>query len=102
MLAALKSRGVDFPEENIFGLDRKRKKEEHLRDILAENPRELHFVEDRLETLRRSEALPELDCVKLHYATWGYGTALDNQMAMEDTRLTTHTLPDFNRWLSNL
>lgn len=102
VLAALKSRGVDFPAENIFGLDRKKKKEEHLLDILAEKPSEVHFVEDRLDTLRRIEAVPSLDCVKLHYATWGYGTEQDNLDAAEDKRLTVHTLQDFNRWLSNI
>ncbi|MBR6372082.1 MAG: hypothetical protein IKS20_02765, partial [Victivallales bacterium] len=76
--------------------------EEHLLDILAGKPSEVHFVEDRLDTLRRIEAVKSLDCVKLHYATWGYGTEQDNLDAAEDKRLTVHTLHDFNRWLRNI
>ena len=93
---------MDFPEEYLFGLDRKKKKEEHLLDILADSPAEVHFVEDRLETLQRIEKTKGLENVKLHYAPWGYGTDQDDKDAAADPRLVLHTLQDFNRWLSGM
>ena len=97
--ATLESQGVNFPVENIYGLDRKCKKEVLLAEFLKGKPREIHFVEDRIQTLLRVETVPELDSVNLHYATWGYGTPQDQEIAADDPHIHLFSLPEFCQWL---
>ncbi|MBQ7652034.1 MAG: hypothetical protein IJS15_13800, partial [Victivallales bacterium] len=100
--AQLQHFGVDFPIENIWGLERKRKKEELLAAQLKANPTAIHFVEDRLETLLRVESEPSLENVQLHYANWGYGTAAHLAVATGDPHIEVLSLDQFNVWLTNL
>ena len=100
--AQLQHFGVDFPIENIWGLERKRKKEELLASQLKTNPTAIHFVEDRLETLLRVESEPLLENVQLHYANWGYGTAEHLAVATTDPHIDVLSLDQFNSWLKNL
>ncbi len=100
--AQLQYFGVDFPIENIWGLDRKRKKEELLAEQLKQHPTAIHFVEDRLETLLRVEADPALENVQLHYADWGYGTPEQLSVAANDPHIELLSLEKFNAWLTNI
>jgi len=86
--------GVGFPPACIFGLDRQlatgKKKEAVLGEILRRHPGgRIHFVEDRLGTLQRFLARPELAPVRLHLACWGYNTASERRQA---ERLKIHLL----------
>ena len=100
--AQLQHFGVNFPIENIWGLERKRKKEELLAAQLKAKPTAIHFVEDRLETLLRVESDPALENVKLHYADWGYGTEEHLAVAKSDPHIEVLSLDQFNAWLTNL
>lgn len=100
--AALESNGVSFPHEDIYGLERKLKKEILLNNQLMLKPDEIHFVEDRLETLVRVESDPSLEPVMLHYADWGYGTAGDLDAAKLDPHIDVFSLDRFNEWLKSL
>ncbi|MBQ6473275.1 MAG: ribonuclease III [Victivallales bacterium] len=98
--AALESRGVHFPMENIYGLDRRRPKEDLLAQLLEACPPAISFTEDRLKTLLRVETHAELDAVRLHYAAWGYGTASDLENARMDPRIHVLSLEEFNDFLA--
>lgn len=82
--------GVHFAAEHIFGLDRGMTKEAVLHELSAHHPgRRIHLVEDRLATLKRVLAQPELAFVQLHIACWGYNTEAECQ---EAARLKIHLL----------
>lgn len=98
--AALESRGVHFPMENIYGLDRRRPKEDLLAQLLEACPPAISFTEDRLKTLLRVETHSELDSVRLNYASWGYGTAADLESASMDPRIHVLSLEEFNAFLA--
>ena len=100
--AQLQHFGVNFPIENIWGLERKRKKEELLAEQLKLNPSAIHFVEDRLETLLRVESEPFLEKVQLHYAEWGYGTEENLSVAANDPHIEVLSLGQFCSWLKNI
>ena len=100
--AILKDAGIDFPDSDIWGLDRKRKKTELLGEQLHLKPMALHFIEDRLQTLLSVESDPDLESVKLHYATWGYGTSSDALIAQDDPHINCMTLEQFTEWLANV
>ena len=93
--AILKQQGVDFPETSIFGLDRKISKETELAALVGAKKTNIHFVEDRIETLLRIKANPTLKRVKLHYAPWGYGTSEQLETAKADHRIDILTLESF-------
>ncbi|MBR4672891.1 MAG: ribonuclease III [Victivallales bacterium] len=100
--AILKNAGIDFPEDDIFGLERKRKKPVLLAEQLRLKPMALYFIEDRLKTLFSVESDPELESVKLIYAPWGYGTANDAIIAQDDPHIKTMTLQEFTDWLATV
>ena len=91
---------VDFPAEDIIGLDRKTPKEETLAELVRANKKNIHFVEDRLKTLQRVAAIPSLKRVNLHYADWGYGTPSELHEAKSLSRIDIITLSDFHDLLS--
>ena len=91
---------VDFPQEDIIGLDRKTPKEETLAELVKANKKNIHFVEDRLKTLQRVAAIPSLKRVNLHYADWGYGTPAELHEVKSLPRIDTITLSDFYDLLS--
>jgi phosphoglycolate phosphatase-like HAD superfamily hydrolase len=70
--------GVAVPEDRIFGLERGRPKDEVLHDLMERHGgRTIYFVEDRLATLKRCLARPDLNRVALRLAGWGYNTAAE-------------------------
>jgi len=86
----LEHNGVHFDAEHIFGLDRGVTKETELRRLMERHPgRPTHLVEDRLLTLRRFLAQPDLAAVRLHIACWGYNTEAERREAV---RLKIHLL----------
>lgn len=100
--AILGSYGIDFPPEDIWGLERKHSKEELLKMQLIQSPKALFFVEDRLKTLMNVEMNKGLESVILRYADWGYGTESDLSAAISDPHIKVFTLDEFNSWLSEL
>jgi phosphoglycolate phosphatase-like HAD superfamily hydrolase len=78
----LEHNGVRFAAERIFGLDRGMKKEAVLRRLMERHPgRQIHFVEDRLATLKRLLARTDLRPLRLHLACWGYNTHAERREA---------------------
>lgn len=74
--------GVPFAADRILGLDRGMTKEEDLRALMEQHPgRPVHLVEDRLLTLKRFLAQPDLAAVRLHIACWGYNTETERREA---------------------
>ncbi len=99
--ALLERAGVDFPPENIHGLDRKEKKEALLLRLCEDHERTLYFVEDRLKTLLRVAETPGLEEVSLHFATWGYVTRHDQEAVRQTTRIHSVSLTEFTRRFGN-
>lgn len=86
----LEHNGVRFAGERIFGLDRGMKKEAVLHGLMERHPdREIHMIEDRLATLKRLLAQPDMAAVQLHLACWGYNTEAERREAV---RLKIHLL----------
>jgi len=79
----LEHNSVRFDAEHIFGLDRGMTKEAVLRRLMAHYPgHPIHLVEDRLATLKRFLAQPDLAIIRLHMACWGYNTEAERREAM--------------------
>jgi phosphoglycolate phosphatase-like HAD superfamily hydrolase len=92
----LNEANLPFADANIYALDVKRPKEDTLADLLrrpaaAEG---VHFIEDRLQTLERVMARPDLDPVQLYLATWGYNVPAEHAAALK-TRVRLLTLDSF-------
>lgn len=78
----LEHHGVRFDAGHIFGLDRGMTKEAVIRQLMAHHPGDpTHLVEDRLATLKRFLAQPDLAAVRLHMACWGYNTQAERREA---------------------
>ena len=87
---------IEFPAEQIYGLDRKMSKQDVLNDLQTQyEGRELLFVEDRLPTLFNILADPRLKQVKSLFADWGYNTQKDKEYAKNTAGIRTITLDDF-------
>jgi len=89
--------GVPFDTGHIFGLDRSMSKEAVVRRLMARHPgRPIHLVEDRLATLKRFLARPDLVAVRLHMACWGHNTQAERREAMglKIRLLTALSLPE--------
>jgi phosphoglycolate phosphatase-like HAD superfamily hydrolase len=92
----LASQGVELAADRLYGLERGIKKEQLLQELAQRYPgHSLHFVEDRLDTLRRVEAISALDGVLLYLALWGYCTPADRESAALDDRITCWPLEGF-------
>ena len=98
--AWLKHFSIDFPKDNIIGLDRKKPKEETLAELVRDNKKNIHFVEDRLATLERIAQDATLKRVNLHYADWGYGTPAELEKARSLDCLDIISLSDFHDLLA--
>ncbi len=85
VLRLMEREGVLFPEAEVFGLARIRNKETTLEEWCQEGAEA--FVEDRLATLERVEAVPALAGLRLGFAAWGYATEEHRQKAAQDPRL---------------
>ncbi|KAF7152427.1 hypothetical protein RHSIM_Rhsim01G0190400 [Rhododendron simsii] len=93
--------GVIIPPERIFGLGsgpkvevlkQLQKKPEH-QDVT------LHFVEDRLATLKNVIKEPELDGWSLYLVDWGYNTQKERAEAASIPRIHLLQLSDFSKKL---
>lgn len=95
--ALLRAQGVELPRNHLYGLERGCSKSEILHGILqraAPTRRVIHFVEDRLATLRQVAADSRLDAILLYLAAWGYTTAADRQQAAVDPRIRLLAIED--------
>ena len=91
---------VPLDASRIFGLDAGRSKEDLLLEFLNRpsfSGAQVHFVEDRLDTLLRVADVPDLEPVQLYLADWGYTTAAARDHARAHPRIIMWTLEDFLR-----
>ncbi len=91
----LAGQGIQFPENKIWGLEKKRAKEDLLEEFIRDGAGEIYFVEDRLETLLRVAARPQLAGIRLYYALWGYGTETEQEQARQHPSITCLELTQF-------
>ncbi|MGR8930875.1 MAG: HAD family hydrolase [Gammaproteobacteria bacterium] len=92
-----KANAIELADERIFGLDRNMNKTEVLKGLIGENQGvPIQFVEDRLPTLLNVKKHPELACVDLRFACWGYNTEQDKEQAKQQG-FTMLNLDDFLR-----
>lgn len=93
--------GVSIPPERIYGLGtgpkvevlkRLQKKPEH-------QGLKLHFVEDRIATLKNVIKEPELDGWNLYLANWGYNTQKEREEAASISRIQVLELSEFSKKL---
>jgi len=104
----LQQGGVDFPEDQVIGKGSRQPKAKTLRELrqrFADSGEvRLWFVEDRVQTLHKIEAEPDLADVTLFLADWGYNTEGDRQSAQTDPRIHLislhHFAQPFSHWLS--
>jgi len=79
----LEHNGVHWNVDRIFGLDQGVTKEAVLHRLMEQHPDSpVHLVEDRLATLKRFLARPDLAAVRLHLACWGYNTEAERRQTM--------------------
>ena len=89
------SNNIEFPADQIFGLDRKLSKQQVLKNLLIQHPkRDILFVEDRLPTLLNVINDEGLNKIKLFFADWGYNTQDDKQAVTNLARIHTLTLDE--------
>lgn len=93
--------GIDFPSERIYGLGTgpKVKVLQQLQQMLQHQGLKLHFIEDRLATLKNVIKEPALDNWNLYLVTWGYNTQKEREEAEAIPRIQLIDLPDFSRQL---
>jgi phosphoglycolate phosphatase-like HAD superfamily hydrolase len=93
----LHEQGVEIASEFVWGKELKRSKTDSLKQILDRGTKKsptVWFVEDRLHTLTKVAAQPELEAVKLYLAEWGYNTEAERQAALLQPRIQTLALAD--------
>ncbi len=94
----LQEQGIELASEFVWGKELKRSKIDSLKLILdrgAKKSPAVWFVEDRLSTLTKIAAQPELESVKLYLADWGYNTVAEREAALQQSRIQTLALTDF-------
>jgi len=92
----LAANDVDFPADQIFGLDRKMSKQDVLYQLLEKDTEQvILFVEDRLPTLHAVLADTRLKQVSCLFAGWGYNTQQDKADANNIAKIKTLKLHDF-------
>jgi hypothetical protein len=91
----LAGQGVQLPANAIFGKEMGRSKADTLRQLLL-TTHKIWFVEDRLPTLEKIAALPDLQNVELFLADWGYNTLAEREAAHQNSRVTVISLDCFN------
>jgi phosphoglycolate phosphatase-like HAD superfamily hydrolase len=80
----LQANAIELSDERIFGLDRNKTKPEILKELLQTQPTaDIRFVEDRLPTLLNVQKEQQLADVNLIFALWGYNTAEDKVLAVQ-------------------
>lgn len=96
-LQLLQEQGVEIGSEFIWGKELKRSKIDSLKLILdrgAKKSPAVWFVEDKLSTLSKVAAQPELESVKLYLAEWGYNTAAERESILQQSRIQNLQLAD--------
>ncbi|OEL27503.1 hypothetical protein BAE44_0011478 [Dichanthelium oligosanthes] len=90
--------GIDFPSERIYGLGTgpKVKVLQQLQQMPQHQGLTLHFIEDRLATLKNVIKEPALDKWNLYLVTWGYNTQKEREEAQGISRIQLVDLPDFS------
>lgn len=94
----LEHAGVPLAPDRVYGLERGRPKEDWLAEFATRRPggaATLTLVEDRLDTLQRAAARPELADVRLCLAGWGYLAPGDHARAAALPRVRPLTLAAF-------
>ncbi|KAG5565825.1 hypothetical protein RHGRI_001668 [Rhododendron griersonianum] len=93
--------GVIIPPERIFGLGSGPKVEvlKQLQKKPENQDVTLHFVEDRLATLKNVIKEPELDGWSLYLGDWGYNTQKERAEAASIPRIHLLQLSDFSKKL---
>ncbi|KAG2641542.1 uncharacterized protein LOC120669413 [Panicum virgatum] len=93
--------GIDFPYERIYGLGTgpKVKVLQQLQQMPQHQGLTLHFIEDRLATLKNVIKEPALDKWNLYLVTWGYNTPEEREEAQGISRIQLVDLPDFSKKL---
>ena len=90
----MRREGIDFPAEDIYGLHQIVNKETTLAQFVAGGEyRPVTFVEDRLATLTRMFDDERLAAIRLAFATWGYTTAAQRDLAGREPRITSLAAP---------
>jgi phosphoglycolate phosphatase-like HAD superfamily hydrolase len=93
----LQEQGIELASEFVWGKELKRSKTDSLKQILDRGTKKsptVWFVEDRLNTLTKIAAQPELESVKLYLATWGYNTVAERENALHQARIQSLSLAD--------
>lgn len=88
--ALIKHYGIDLPADHLFALE-DGPKMQVLKDLVKRPEfadKQFHFVEDKLGTLKKVIAEPELDKVELYLADWGYVSERDFKIANIIDRVT--------------
>lgn len=94
----LSANQIQFPIEQIYGLDRNLSKQQILSDLSAAQPNtNILFIEDRLPTLINVITDDRLDHVQLFFANWGYNTQQDRDSATDIKRINTISLQDWQQ-----
>ncbi|XVF73166.1 hypothetical protein PTKIN_Ptkin12aG0179500 [Pterospermum kingtungense] len=90
--------GVAIPPERIYGLGTgpKVKVLKQLQQRPEHQGMKLHFVEDRLATLKNVIKEPDLDGWNLYLGDWGYNTQKEREAAASIPRIQLLQLSDFN------
>ncbi|KAG2404305.1 uncharacterized protein HKW66_Vig0112270 [Vigna angularis] len=93
--------GVTIPPERIYGLGTGPKVEvlKQLQKKPEHQGLTLHFVEDRLATLKNVIKDPELDQWNLYLGNWGYNTQQEREEAAAIPRIHVLELSDFSKKL---
>ncbi|XP_025649232.1 uncharacterized protein [Arachis hypogaea] len=93
--------GVTIPPERIYGLGTgpKVKVLKQLQKRPEHQGLTLHFVEDRLATLKNVIKEPELDQWNLYLGNWGYNTQKEREEAAAIPRIQVLELSDFSKKL---
>jgi phosphoglycolate phosphatase-like HAD superfamily hydrolase len=91
----LEDQGVQLPADAIFGKESKQTKANTLRQLIASQPDQIWFVEDRLPTLQTVSQQPDLDSVQLFLADWGYNTPAERAAAASDDRVQLLSIDQF-------
>lgn len=94
----LQQQGVDIPDQFIWGKETKRSKADSLREIVTNtggSQPQIWFVEDRLQTLIKIAAQPDLNSVKLYLADWGYNTLRERESVRDSQRIEILSLANF-------
>ncbi|KAL0538126.1 hypothetical protein IC582_027125 [Cucumis melo] len=90
--------GVTIPPERIYGLGTGPKVEvlKMLQKMPEHQGLKLHFVEDRLATLKNVIKEPELDGWNIYLVDWGYNTQKEREEAAGIQRIQLLQLSDFS------